>query len=352
MVDALLFDMDGVLIDSEDYLAQAAVAFFESRKVKVKEEDFLPYVGAGENKYIGEVAKKYHLEIDIEEAKLETYALYKECIGDKEKPLSGVIQILESAQKANIPMAVVTSADRAKMEISLEAIGLDHSLFDVIISGEDVVKKKPHPDIYLLAAQALGVEPSKCVVFEDAPHGVSSAKAAQMSCIALTTGFSEQELLTHGADAIIHTLADIEAFTSKQEFEHILLRLFAKEVAKQVHSFAYAPYSHFQVGSAIVSKKTKKIYKGVNVENSSYGATICAERSALLSGVSSEKEFVIEMVVVISDDDPPAVPCALCLQVLSEFSDDDTVVYLYNLKDTMVKYRFSELLPHPFTFVR
>ncbi|OHD33999.1 MAG: cytidine deaminase [Spirochaetes bacterium GWC2_52_13] len=128
------------------------------------------------------------------------------------------------------------------------------------------------------------------------------------------------------------------------------MRFKARETASQVRLNAYAPYSKFQVGAAVVSASSGTIYHGCNVENSSYGATICAERGALMEAVAQEGDFRIDMVVVVSDDNPPAPPCALCLQVLAEFAADDTVVHLYDTKGNSETYRFDELLPHPFIF--
>ncbi|MDY5909136.1 MAG: cytidine deaminase, partial [Bullifex sp.] len=113
---------------------------------------------------------------------------------------------------------------------------------------------------------------------------------------------------------------------------------------------AYAPYSHFRVGAAVLSAATGRIYSGCNVENSSYGATICAERNAILQAVAKEGIIGIDKLVVVSDDDPPAPPCAQCLQVLAEFSKSDTHVVLISRKGERREYLFSELLPNPFIF--
>ncbi|MGE0075491.1 MAG: cytidine deaminase [Sphaerochaetaceae bacterium] len=350
MITAILFDMDGVLIDSEEYISQAAIDYFDSIGVATKPEDFIPFVGAGENRYIGGVAEKYGVDLEIEQAKLDTYDIYERLITGKESALPGVVRFLTNAHKAGLRMAVATSADKRKMEINLAVMGLDLSWFKVLINGKDIERKKPFPDIYQKAADELGVENSQCIVFEDATNGVRAAKAAGSLCGGITTSFTDVQLRAEGADFIIDGLDDFEDFSTIEEFNRLLLRFKARETASQVRLNAYAPYSKFQVGAAVVSASSGTIYHGCNVENSSYGATICAERGALMEAVAQEGDFRIDMVVVVSDDNPPAPPCELCLQVLAEFATDDTVVHLYDTKGNSETYRFDELLPHPFIF--
>lgn len=109
---------------------------------------------------------------------------------------------------------------------------------------------------------------------------------------------------------------------------------------------AHAPYSKFQVGAAVITAKGK-IVSGCNVENASYGATVCAERVAIWKAVS-QGEGGISDVVVVTDSDKPAFPCALCLQVMAEFCSLEARVWIANTKEILSSHRFQELLPHPF----
>jgi len=350
MITAILFDMDGVLIDSEEYISKAAVAYFTRLGIHVKPEDFIPFVGAGEDRYLGGVAEKYGVKLDIEQAKLDTYDIYEELITGRESALPGVIRFLTNAHEAGLKMAVATSADRRKMEINLAVMGLDPKWFKVLINGKDIERKKPFPDIYQKAAREIGIESGECIVFEDATNGVQAAKAAGMLCGAITTSFFEERLRAEGADFIISGLDSFEDFSTVEEFNRLLLRFKARELASQTRLNAYSPYSQFAVGAAVVSASSGMTYRGCNVENSSYGATICAERGAIMEAVAHEGDFRIDMMVVVSDDEPPAPPCAVCLQVMAEFTTQDTMVHLYDIHGSCTSYQFEELLPHPFIF--
>lgn len=129
-----------------------------------------------------------------------------------------------------------------------------------------------------------------------------------------------------------------------QTIEHALT------IARQARDRAYAPYSGFQVGAAIKPRGHKEIYGGCNVENASYGATICAERGAVMSMVADIGHAELEFVLVVTDADPLAVPCAICLQVLSQFSSPRTEVLIANLNEVRDTYTMADLLPHPFQF--
>ncbi len=125
--------------------------------------------------------------------------------------------------------------------------------------------------------------------------------------------------------------------------EKLLKKAF--EYAKEIRNNAYAPYSHFLVGAALVTKDGK-IFTGCNIENASFGLTVCAERVAIFKAVSEgERDF--DFLVVVTDTNPPASPCGACRQVIREFGKDMEVV-VANLKGDMIKKSLSELLPDSF----
>lgn len=114
-------------------------------------------------------------------------------------------------------------------------------------------------------------------------------------------------------------------------------------IAKQM---SYSPYSKFKVGASLETVDGV-IYRGANIENVSYGGTVCAERTAILKAVSSgHKKF--KRIVITTEVSPPSPPCALCLQTMVEFCDDDFEVFLAQNDKVLEKYKLSELIPHPF----
>jgi len=194
MIKGVLFDMDGVLVDSEYYICNAAIMMFKELGIIASPEDFKPFTGMGENRYIGGVADNYGIIIDIEKVKARTYEIYQEIVRDKLLPLPGAYEFIEKCRKKGFKLALATSADRIKMEVNLKEIGLSGDIFDSIVSGIDVEQKKPFPEIYLRAAKNLGLEPNECLVVEDAISGIKAGKTAGCRCLALTTTFNAASL--------------------------------------------------------------------------------------------------------------------------------------------------------------
>lgn len=122
----------------------------------------------------------------------------------------------------------------------------------------------------------------------------------------------------------------------------------AHKLAVQAQARAYAPYSKFRVGSALKIKGKEQWVQGCNVENSSYGGTVCAERISVFSAVSQHGENDFEYIVLVTDTKEGDLPCAMCLQILSEFVGPDFPVYSGNKEKIVKKFLFKELLPHPF----
>ncbi len=121
-----------------------------------------------------------------------------------------------------------------------------------------------------------------------------------------------------------------------------------QELIKKAHEakeYAYVPYSHFKVGAALLTK-SGKVYTGCNIENASYGATNCAERTAIFKAVS-EGEMEFDSIAIVSSSNELTYPCGICRQVMSEFMPDGKVI-LSNSKGQVLEYTVNELLPHNF----
>jgi beta-phosphoglucomutase len=193
-IRAAIFDMDGVLTDSEPLINAAAVAMFREQGLSVRPEDFLPFIGAGEDRYIGGVAALYGIPLNLPAAKRRTYEIYLELVPGRLRAFPGVSQLVQACRDAGLLLAVASSADRVKVTANLETIELPSKSWNAVVTGEDVAAKKPAPDIFLLAASRMGLTPAECVVIEDAVNGIQAALAAGMRCVAVAQSFPPERL--------------------------------------------------------------------------------------------------------------------------------------------------------------
>jgi beta-phosphoglucomutase len=207
MIKGVLFDMDGVLVDSEPFICKAAIMMFEELGFKVMPEDFHPFVGMGENRYIGGVAEKHGIHIDIEKVKARTYEIYEKIVQGNISALPGAHEFISECRKRGFRLALATSADRVKMEVNLREIGMSSATFNFIVTGLDVSNKKPFPDIYIKAAESIDLDPQECLVVEDAISGIKAGKAAGCRCLAVTSSFEAKALAE--ADWICGSLNDV-----------------------------------------------------------------------------------------------------------------------------------------------
>jgi HAD superfamily hydrolase (TIGR01509 family) len=207
MIKGVLFDMDGVLVDSENFMSQAAIIMFSEFSITASPEDFKPFVGMGENKYLGGVAAKYGIDINIQHAKARAYEIYEEIVRGKLSPLPGALSIIKKCRDKGLMIALATSADQVKMEVNLKETGISPDLFHSIITGQDVVKKKPAPDIYLKAASSLGLSPENCLVVEDAVSGIKAGKTAGCKCLVVRSSIDKEKLKE--ADWVCESLLNV-----------------------------------------------------------------------------------------------------------------------------------------------
>jgi HAD superfamily hydrolase (TIGR01509 family) len=206
-INAAVFDMDGVLTDSEPLINAAAIEMFREKGLSVMSEDFRPFIGTGEDRYIGGVAERYAFPLDLPAAKRRTYEIYLALVPARLKAFSGAVELVRACRSAGLRLAVASSADRVKVAANLAKIELPIEMWDGVVTGENAAAKKPAPDIFLEAAKILGVKPSNCVVIEDAVNGIQAAIAAGMRCVAVAQSFPAEHLKV--ADLVRTTIADV-----------------------------------------------------------------------------------------------------------------------------------------------
>lgn len=214
-IKAVLFDMDGVLIDSEAIILEAAIIGLKEFGVNAVPEDFTPFVGAGETKYLGGPAEKYGVAF-VPEMKTVVYAIYADLLKDHPDAVYDGVFDTVNYVKSKFRAAVCSAADLTKVEHNLKAIGVTPDFFNALVTGSDVTRQKPFPDIFLKGAELLGVEPSECVVIEDSLNGIRAAQAAGAISVAVTTSFSREVLEKEVApDYIIDDIKQFPALLEK-----------------------------------------------------------------------------------------------------------------------------------------
>lgn len=207
-VKAVLFDMDGVLVNSEPVITEAAIRALREFGVTAANADFHPFTGMGEDRFIGGVAELHGKAYD-KAMKARAYQIYQDIVGSMIEVYPGTLPLLRLLKEKGIPAALASSADLIKVEANLKAAGIDAGLFGAIVCGDDVEHKKPAPDIYLLAASRLGQAPSGCVVVEDAVSGIRAANAAGMRSVAVMTSFGAAILKDEGAAAVCNDISGV-----------------------------------------------------------------------------------------------------------------------------------------------
>ncbi len=190
---AILFDMDGVLIESEYWMRATAIQALADYGVQARHEDFFEFTGMGEDRFIGGVAEKHGVAYTTDMKDL-AYDYFGQRVKAEAHVPDGVKEMLEALHEKGLILAVCSAADLRKVRYNLSAVGVDESIFAALVTGSDVARKKPFPDIYLEGARRIAIAPEDCLVVEDAISGIQAAHAAGMDAVGVPTTFSKEEL--------------------------------------------------------------------------------------------------------------------------------------------------------------
>lgn len=209
MIKAILFDLDGVIVDSLHYHYLAWDQMFQRYGSNITEESVLLTEGMNSFEILPLMLEKTGVDIPVEEhGKFveEKRSLFREIAKLSYYP--NAFETIAELRKRGYTTALVTACARKNMEKSVDLER--QKLFDFIISGDDVPRAKPNPDPYLIAQKTLGLDVSECVVIENAPLGVESAKNAGMVCIAVESTLGREYL--QKADFIVNEIQEIIGF--------------------------------------------------------------------------------------------------------------------------------------------
>ncbi len=210
-MDAVIFDFDGVVVDSERYWDDMDRAFFQELVPSWTIADGDRMSGLGTEAGYELLRKDYGVTLPYADyfRRLDD-AVQTVVYGEKIRLLPGIPELLALLRERRTPIAIASSAHRSWIDAALTRLDL-RGIFPVICSNDDVgARTKPLPDVYLLAAKRLGVDPARCLALEDSRNGVRAAKAAGMTCYAIRTDMNPRQDLTE-ADRVITNCAEVEA---------------------------------------------------------------------------------------------------------------------------------------------
>jgi beta-phosphoglucomutase family hydrolase len=184
---AFLFDMDGTIVDNMDFHARAWHEFFRRRGTVIDEEAFFRDTAGRQNH---EIMRTYIdpglSDADCASLGEEKEDIYRELYSPHRTLAPGFPEFIRQARNAGIVTAVATAAPASNVQFILDEMGI-RPLFDVVVGAADVARGKPHPDVFLAAAERCSAAPAQCIVFEDAPLGVEAAQRAGMRAVVLST---------------------------------------------------------------------------------------------------------------------------------------------------------------------
>lgn len=206
---AFIFDMDGVIIDSEPIHKQVIKEFLQKHNYTIDNEELDRYVGMTSTAVFSMLKEKFHLPASAQELTdqhMEDFKLYIK--NHQIQPIDGIRELLSKLQAQNILTAIASSSPLDVIEFVANDFAIT-DCFTYLMSGEDVAQGKPAPDIYLATAKKLNVNPADCVVLEDSTNGSIAAKAAGMYCIGFANPNSGNQDLS-AANTIVHKITDID----------------------------------------------------------------------------------------------------------------------------------------------
>jgi len=209
MTKAVLWDMDGVLVDTAPFHFQAWRDLFQSLGKGFADADFRRTFGLRNDAILRDILGEL-APAEVERLAQRKEGLYREKIEGRVTAIPGAIDLLRRLQQRGRKMAIVSSAPGENVRAVLRSLGLE-GVFEAVVAEEDTLKGKPDPQGFLLAAEELGVAAGECVVIEDAPGGVEAAKGAGMSCIGLATSRPREALA--GADLVVDSLEEAAVYS-------------------------------------------------------------------------------------------------------------------------------------------
>lgn len=209
---AFIFDMDGTIVDNMAFHTDSWLAFFARRGKEYEADAFFRETAGAQGREI--LRARLGPDVTDEEIArlaLEKDALYREMYGPHRRVIEGFEHFVAGARAQGVKLAVATSAPPKNIVFTLDELDLRRH-FDTVVGAADVKHGKPHPDVFLKAAEQLGVAPADCIVFEDAPMGVEAARRAGMRAVVITTTLPAEAFKDYdNVIRVVDDYADLDA---------------------------------------------------------------------------------------------------------------------------------------------
>lgn len=208
MIKAIIFDMNGVIIDDEHIHEMAFKNTLAKYGIELDHNTYLEFfAGKTDNFGYENIAEKFGKNLPIDKLLEEKKRIYLELFPESKRDYPGVIKLINSLSN-NFVLALTSSSTRKEVDLIINEFGIKDN-FKITISANDVKKGKPDPEPYIVTAEKIGLKPEECAVIEDSRSGVISAKAAGCYCIGITTTHSEEDLAE--ADIIVNDFKSINS---------------------------------------------------------------------------------------------------------------------------------------------
>lgn len=211
-VDAVIFDMDGTMVNNNSYHKMAWFEFGKRHNIQLTDQDFKDKLSGRRNKEILTTLLGDLTSEQIQEYAEEKESIYRDLYSKNIREVKGLTTLLDFLKQKGIKIVIATTAPKRNREFVIDCLKI-HEFLDLVIGDEHVQKGKPNPEIYLQVANTLNVNPSKCLVFEDSPSGVQAAKKAGMKIVGLLTSHAVGEL--KGADFCIRDFTELRIIRPK-----------------------------------------------------------------------------------------------------------------------------------------
>jgi HAD superfamily hydrolase (TIGR01509 family) len=206
-IKALIFDMDGLLVDTEPLAYQAMDAFLAKHEVERRQDIHDQMLGRRLPEAIAIVKEGYGLTHPLDDLIADYTVMRRDILIGNVKPMPGAMEVIRFGHDAGLKTGLASSGLRDQVTLSLNEAGM-RGMFEVEVTGDDVTRGKPAPDLFLKAAEGLGIDPVNCVVFEDAPAGVAAAVNAGMRAVAVPNQHSREMEFAVKPDAVLTSLHD------------------------------------------------------------------------------------------------------------------------------------------------